>query len=434
VDIALDEQRTVTSYLRYLIFSTGVFSLIFSCTALATTFVQQAIIRMITGLLQSIITPISMSVINYYFDSASGPEGDGSGLRTPVLMKASALGVFNYGVYLAFSLSLSLGTWVYDEFGWRTSYVLFGLCGLAFSVLAPCLVDIRAPIRTLAAVEARVESPVVAAAGYESVEMGSPMGGGAAAVAGRTYGWRVYLANSRRILGSILSHWSHSCPVVCLLLVLAAGLRSGAGYIWVTYMAVYFSEMFAASSDSCLYSYNAAYQPASGAGVPSVCGSSHPYCIDGTCNALFSTPWHNRGISHEALEEYMWWVPLVGSAMGCLCGGMLSDALIAMGDGSTYDSSAGDDVSRKLLRNGRDDSSDDSGAGGRVAPRGVLACLRSVLCGGTGGRALVAGVGVLLALPFVYLALVDSQTTPVPVCFFMLILSGFVSWLCTFCC
>ena len=379
------------------------------------------VIVCVFGLLQSVITPMSMSIINFNFDSSdSGGATQGGG--SSVMMKGTALGVFNYGVYLAFSLSLSLGTWVFDRYGWRANYIIFGLAGLAFSLIAPFLL-IPATLSSGAGAGVMMSDYEPVGANVENI-LAADVGAGvdqqhrevlARAVAASGYGWREYWGNSRRILGAILRFWSRDLPVASLLLVLAAGLRGGAGYIWVTYMAVYYSELFSASDSSCQYSYNADYSGQDS--VYSTCGSGHPYCVDGMCSSLFATPWHNRGIAHEALESYMWWVPLVGSAMGCLCGGLLSDHFIERcgADGMSTGTANAED-SKKGLLEGVD-------ADGRHA-RGVSAWLRWVLCGGTGGRALVAGVGVLLATPFVYLALTNRTTDP-PLCFFMLVLSGF---------
>ena len=91
---------------KFLTIATSIFSITFGCTAIAQNFTQQAIIRMVMGLTQSVVTPLSVGIINELF-SVSDKAGDKGGESET--MKASAFGVFNYGVYLAFSLSLSLG-------------------------------------------------------------------------------------------------------------------------------------------------------------------------------------------------------------------------------------------------------------------------------------------------------------------------------------
>ena len=91
---------------------------------------------------------------------------------------------------------------------------------------------------------------------------------------------------------------------------LATGIRLGGGYIWAGYTGVFYSSLFIqqsssgedtltlSSSSGCSYSYN------SNATVPSagVCGGDYPYCVDGTCSALNSYPWHNVGMQSIQLE------------------------------------------------------------------------------------------------------------------------------------
>lgn len=105
-------------------FSTFTFSFAFGATAFAVTFWQQVIIRIIMGLAQSIITPFSTSLIRDYF---------------PVELIGSALGIFNTGTYFAFALSLSLGIFIYTNYGWQAGYMWFGLIGMGGSLLLPLL-------------------------------------------------------------------------------------------------------------------------------------------------------------------------------------------------------------------------------------------------------------------------------------------------------
>ena len=159
----------------------------------------------------------------------------------------------------------------------------------------------------------------------------------------------------------------------------------------------------------------------------------------------------------------MWWVPLMGSAMGCLCGGLLSDHLISKHSTEVVTTSDPGAPAENLLPTHEDVNyspivdphwdpdvevvmptssgdaltakTNDANTDGMLLTNpslalppcdGDLSVYNIVHCG-TSGRAFIAGAGVLLSTPFVYLALTDTTTTPVPVCFFMLILSGFVS-------
>ena len=53
--------------------------------------------------------------------------------------KGAAFAVFNLGTYISFSLSLSLGLFIYDQYGWQAGYILFGIIGFAFAFVLPML-------------------------------------------------------------------------------------------------------------------------------------------------------------------------------------------------------------------------------------------------------------------------------------------------------
>eukprot|EP01033_Poteriospumella_lacustris_P001845 gene1845-1340_t len=95
-----------------LFLSTLVFSVAFGLTALCKNFWQQVLVRLCMGLAQSVITPFSASIIRGLFP----PDQCGT-----------AFSIFNTGVYLAFSMSLSLGEWMYDDYGWKIGYISFGI-------------------------------------------------------------------------------------------------------------------------------------------------------------------------------------------------------------------------------------------------------------------------------------------------------------------
>ncbi len=116
----------VMNFSKYMVITaaTFIFSSAFFCTGIATTFWQQVVIRVTMGLAQSVITPFSSSIIRDHFvPSVSG----------------AAFGIFNVGTYIAFSLSLSLGIFIYLTFGWKAGYLLFGLIGAGSAFLLPLL-------------------------------------------------------------------------------------------------------------------------------------------------------------------------------------------------------------------------------------------------------------------------------------------------------
>lgn len=120
----MHNKSIVFSKFNILMIATLVFSLSFASTALASYFWQQLLIRLAMGLSQSIVTPFSTSIISDHFPSS---------------VRGSAFGIFNSGTYFAFSLSLSLGTYIYINYGWKAGYLLFGFVGISASICMPCL-------------------------------------------------------------------------------------------------------------------------------------------------------------------------------------------------------------------------------------------------------------------------------------------------------
>eukprot|EP01035_Chromulina_nebulosa_P023131 gene23131-29970_t len=118
------KEDAIVSKLNIVAIATLVFSASFTATAFALTFWQQCIIRMAMGLTQSVITPFSSSILSDLFPSDS---------------KGSAFAIFNLGTYISFSLSLSLGLYIYDQYGWQAGYILFGIIGFLFAFVLPLL-------------------------------------------------------------------------------------------------------------------------------------------------------------------------------------------------------------------------------------------------------------------------------------------------------
>lgn len=118
-------------------------------------------------------------------------------------------------------------------------------------------------------------------------------------------------------------------------------------YFRSSYTAVYFSELYLVEDrdDDCIYSspsllpssdylqlgisdVNKKLISSSGEDVElrigsrtsisalhdsTTCGSDYPYCFsdEGECRKLNDYPWHNQGLEHIHLQEYMsWWVDL----------------------------------------------------------------------------------------------------------------------------
>ena len=466
-----------------------IFSICFTCAAVATNFWQQAAIRMVMGLAQSVVTPYSIGIISILFDdtwSSSPSTSKNNSIEVheseTVNRKALAFGIYNYGVYLAFSLSLSIGTLVYDAYGWQADYVIFGALGIVFSFIVPWTgtrhggsdksgeasdVSIGTHIHgedndvstAVADMPNQTEQDSLiqgkmmrehrdrsdASQRGNDLEENDSTGGVdlPSSTLCRTMCTRV--TKGCGLIWRIWCSWGKRFPVVMTLLILATGTRMGGGMIWVTYLAVYYSEYFvsdsndntctadgAASGSSCDFSYNATYipQPNDASGAVYCSHSNYPYCnSDNTCVQLNDTPWQNVGMSHETLELYMFWVPLVGSAMGCLLGGWVSDALQAP--------AVRRDAKKEWVYAPLNPESSGSDAANEVdpsnQPTAVNDCKTTSIWHGPGGRSMVAGCGILLSVPFVYYALTlktyshDSNgNNGIPWCFVMLIFSGLV--------
>ena len=122
----------------------------------------------------------------------------------------------------------------------------------------------------------------------------------------------------------------------------------------------------------------------------------------------------------------MSWVPLLGSGLGSLLGGFLSDFLVRRRRAGSLSSTASFDASSshgKSLLHTLDATSE--GSGESPPPAGsahVVAAYRRPPENNISMRRLVAGVGNLLATPVVVYAL----TADFPACFLVLIFSGLV--------
>jgi MFS family permease len=281
------------SKFNILALTTLVFSVSFACTAFALYFWQQVIVRIVMGLAQSIITPFSTSILSDHF---------------PPQLRGSAFGIFNLGTYLSFSLALSLGIFIYVEYGWQAGYILFGAIGVVCALIMPVFscfharaenaeaereknitdADLTAQpdIGTKSAMHSEDESETPSPSGErQSVEKRD----------GQLNMWQ--RAQSRVHAMAAIAYdvcfvrW-YNAPGIYLL-CLATGVRLGAGYVWVSYTGALYSDLFETEDDSsCDFSYSADF-----ALLPdSVCDSDYPYCVDGACSALTSFPWHNKVI------------------------------------------------------------------------------------------------------------------------------------------
>lgn len=319
--------------LNIIALTTAVFSAAFTSTAFAVNFWQQCIIRIFMGMAQSIVTPFSTSIISDEFLLAQ---------------QGSAFSIFNVGTYLSFSLSLSLGTYIFVTYGWRANYIIFGLIGLLFSA-GTFLLHFYNKSYTNTGVTSTASSDAAAAdtdskhsmdAFIQTVEA-SIDGSNKRATNilssnGNVVLWdrntregnnnnndaddddschkcsrqseqsKIHEALIQNAARSGKSTWWVMLDIILLLLrdwnrkpgiftlCLASGIRMGGGYIWSAYTSVFFSDLFTVDTDinssSCNYSYNS-----TATNTPNdMCGSDFPYCVDSDCSNLSSFPWHNK--------------------------------------------------------------------------------------------------------------------------------------------
>ncbi|RYH05344.1 MFS transporter [archaeon] len=254
-----------------------IFSFSFFATALCSQFFELVFIRIAMGLTQSVITPFSTSLIKDIFPPSS---------------TGAAFGVFNAGTYFAFAFSLSVGTYVYNEYGWRAGYVWFGIVGMGVGALLPFLASLQTPS---ARAEEKEEYSALSVDDSVHNVMQDNDGDGAAVGDGARNPTSTRIpsltstppsseTSTQRMkdtLYAVLRHW-RACPALWLV-CLATGVRLGGGYIWSAYTPLFFSPLLIPEDDSisCFYSYNA-----TATALQDMCGEDYPYCKGGECNSI----------------------------------------------------------------------------------------------------------------------------------------------------
>lgn len=281
-----------------------IFSGSFLLTAVASQFWQLCLIRVTMGAMQSIITPFSSSIITEQYTNTT---------------RGVAFGVFGSATYVAFSFTLSVGTYIYNEYGWRVSYFLFGTISTALALPLPCYKAIKLLISTRNVLDPYISVGMDSHHGGVEMVTGNPLRttkeAEAELIEDEDYSarYRPDTASSRSFKHMYMSvkdilckyWWEH--PYIYTA-ALATGVRLGAGYIWSNYTSLFFSPLFLAQSSgdlaghavSCAYSYSAEaslsllHIPVPMNSPNAICGEAYPYCVQGVCKALTSSPWHNK--------------------------------------------------------------------------------------------------------------------------------------------
>ena len=107
------QHRLLHKLVKSLTISCFIFSVTFFFTGITNSFWQLALVRMVMGLGQSIFTPFSTRILASEFTEKH---------------RGMVFGLFNFSIYLAFALVLSLGTFMLDRYAYHL-FVLFQFTG-----------------------------------------------------------------------------------------------------------------------------------------------------------------------------------------------------------------------------------------------------------------------------------------------------------------
>jgi predicted MFS family arabinose efflux permease len=97
---------------------------------LARQFFQLLMARIGVGIAESGCSPPAMSMLSDLFIPRQ---------------RAIAFGIYSCGLYLGMALGFILGGWIGDHYGWRATFLLAGLPGIAFAVVLRLM--LREPVR-----------------------------------------------------------------------------------------------------------------------------------------------------------------------------------------------------------------------------------------------------------------------------------------------
>ncbi len=330
---ALINDRIEMDRITIVAMATLVSSIALMFIPIVNNFWQLALLRLLMGVAQSPITTFCSSLIK------DGFEEEWRGI---------AFGIFDSGTFFGFALSLVIGTVLYDQGGWKSPYIVFGLIGIVYSVIIRVVLTDPAKSSTTmyenckqftwgqshtqtdesthnALMEASSQSQVPGEGdNYNSTLRGNKLK--------ETVYQDDNAANSNEVpiitqAGRTLRAVIDYCveyPSIFIMCI-GCGVRFAGGYQYAYYIALFFSDLYRdqevnGSAVPCTYSYDSA----SGA-VSDACEENYPYCIDSKCQKLNPTPWHNTGMSHDQFESAFAVSTVIGSVLGCMVGGYIGD-------------------------------------------------------------------------------------------------------------
>eukprot|EP00753_Platysulcus_tardus_P002744 PLAT11858.1.p1 GENE.PLAT11858.1~~PLAT11858.1.p1 ORF type:complete len:470 (-),score=246.17 PLAT11858.1:83-1492(-) len=172
---------------RVLAFALAAWSGFTALTALAHNYTFLVFTRFGLGFAEAACTPLAAGLIADYFP----PES-----------RATALGVYNWGIYMGYSFSYAVGNLVTKAYGWRATYIACGLPGVLLALVV--LTTVKEPER---GVHDRQRTDEAA---------------------------KVYSFTD------ILRFWGGSCAL--LVLCFASAIRNSGGYVWAFNTELFFAE------------------------------------------------------------------------------------------------------------------------------------------------------------------------------------------------
>lgn len=289
--------------------STFIYSVLFLATAYLSTVLQVVLIRVAMGAMLSIVTPYSVAIIDKSFSRA---------------VSGRMLGMYYSASYCAFAFSMGVGTDMYTAYGWKAAYLIFGPIGVAIALISllvsycltygPCRETNSSNLQGYGTVslesqhgESVIVNPITSARTAEE-EARTTESTESAEIGINTYN-AVPTRTQSRICQIVYHWWCHSYVYT---IVLATGVRLGAGYVWSNYSSLFFSPLFhsegTAVGHACRYSYNSGLVVTGD--LQGVCTAAFPYCVHSTCSALTATPWHNKVLRVRYFIYLHYYIPL----------------------------------------------------------------------------------------------------------------------------
>ena len=97
-------------------------------TGYSAVYWQVVITRMISAMTTATAQPLCASIISDFY---------------PSQVLTSAMAIFNFGIYVGFSITYGVGNYVSEQYSWRYAWYLFGAIGIVLSFIIFCLPKYR---------------------------------------------------------------------------------------------------------------------------------------------------------------------------------------------------------------------------------------------------------------------------------------------------